>query len=350
MHHPSTPTISVQKNTDKDVWIVKLYFPDTKRRVRASLGIPLSEDPTTALAEWKQEALTLYLEENDLARAAEEKKHGSRDNPTLAHVFDWFTGTHLVHAGVKQKTIDAYERTLLSFRTYCNTRHASRVQQVSWRLIQEWQIFTTQHRPQPTTTAERTDIQRLRYVFEQALDAGVITQPLEFKFKIPPAPKGSRYAALDVHEVRAFYTALELHAPAIHDPTWWIYLTGWLPSDFLDFRISQINFARNTFNHVRFKTGYQMQDYPITEDMRAVIDRNLRGRPQDSPEPLFLDPKGRPWEWRRNVVLQAFSRPVAEVGPAAFHPHQPNTSISIGAPPVNLCSAASAVRLCVTAR
>ena len=289
------PTISVVRSASKGSWLANVQWPDRKKRVRTILHVPLDQDPAKRFEEWKREVLPSILAEHEAEIATTTTP--DTDNPTLAEVFNWFLETHLVHAKVTQKTIDHYARTLLSFRTFCASRHATRVQQVSWRLIQDWQIFTDKHRPMTATTAPRTELSNLRYVFEQALDARVMTVPLDVKFKLPPKAKKSRYAALDMETTLAFYAALKVHAAAIFDPTWWIYLTGWLPSDFLDFRICEVNFSRNVFDHVRFKTGYEMKDYPITPEMREVIDRNLRGRPLDSAEPIFLTPKGKRWDY-----------------------------------------------------
>ena len=299
------PIVTAYLDTSKGVWRANIYFPDTKRRLRPFLGVPADQDPTERLAAYKTEMLPAVIAQHqaDLraAQAAEEAKPTNGAGATLRSLADWFLDTHLPYQNRADKTLDHYQRQLDRFIAFCSSRHVARAQQLSGRIIQEWQLQSAKDRNRQGPS--RDEVLAIKHWLDTCTEFGELKEILDIKWSVPSKTKSKRFKAYPTAIVSAWVQALYRHRPRAAAVAEWVAATGWRIGDALDLRVGEIHLDRNCIDRHQIKTSEGLP-YPLTPALHQMVQSALQGRPKPDPdEHLFLDHKSRPWDYQQIVKL-----------------------------------------------
>lgn len=278
------PALKPWFNTTKNEYYVRVIFNDglhpperrfTLRTADASIIVAAIEDFR------ERELPALLRDRNPAADAA----------GTIRDAYSWYIGKYLPDLGRAQKTLDAYDRILHDFTTFCRVRHIGRVQQVTPDLFRDWQAQRSAAR-NGNTTAKRDELLCVRHFFDVCAEQGKLPE-LTMKWTIPGKVKSRRFRALDTLELRAIHEALSDDPPRPHLLLRWHLLTPWLPSDVIDLRGGECR--GDYIDRDRIKTSRQML-YPVTPAMAAIIAQATDGRTVKRAEHIFLN-DGAAWEY-----------------------------------------------------
>lgn len=307
----SQPSVSVYFDHSKGAWRANVYFKDTKRRYRPYLPVAASDDPGQAFEDFK--ALTLpgliakhAAEIAVAARLAVEVETMARDRktaggPTLRELADWFIDTHLPYEDRADKTIDHYRRHLDRFIGYCSSRHIARAQQLSGRIVQEWQMQSAADRGREGPS--RDEVMAVRHWLDTCATMGELRELPDIKWAVPSKTKSKRFKAYPRDLVERWVVALRKHRPKAAAVAEWVTATGWRIGDALDLRVGEIDLKRNAIDRAQLKTSDDLP-YPLTPALRKMALTALQGRekPADD-EYVFLDHRARPWDYQQLVKL-----------------------------------------------
>lgn len=280
------PTLKPWINSDKGYY-VRVCFNDgcLPKESRYALGVDTLNEARAAIETFREQRLPAILRDRrpELAQTS-----------TLRDAYTWYFTKYLPDLGRAAKTIDAYDRILHDFTSFCRARHVGRVQQVTADLFREWQAHRAQARKSDSPGAKRDEMLCVRQFFDVCAEEGKLPE-LTIKWTIPGKTKSRRFRALDDGEVAAIAEALEKDPPKPYLPIRWMFLnTPWLPSDTLDFR--QGEFRGDHIDRDRIKTSRQMV-YPVTDEMRGIIAEATRGRIMHRTDHVFVTADGDPWEY-----------------------------------------------------
>jgi len=298
-----SPTVTTYVDKARAQWYVNVYWASTKTRKRISLGVAGDEDPGAILELFKREVLPGLIEEYD-------SKHGESPKPhedpgaKLADLAEWYLQTHLPYLGRSEKTITHYAATLGSFIAYCRGRHVARAQQLSTRIIQEWQLQRAEDRANGTGP-NRDQVLHVRRWLAVCEEAGEINELPPIKWDVPKKAKSKRFKAYPADVVATWLAGLESWRPKVWQVCAWTACTGWRIGDVLDLRWGEVDETADVIDRDQLKTSAGLL-YPIGARMTKLLEHTKKGR--KSPQRLehvFLDHKGRPWEYQRLVKVLA---------------------------------------------
>lgn len=276
-------------HTEKEKWYVRIKWPDGEQ-TRHSLGTRIESEVPLAIEHFRQQKL------GEIIAVRRATLREPKADIRLADAVQWYVHTHVkVIKGRAAKTVDAYDRILGDFVAYCRMRHVSRPQQLSTRLIQEWQVWRNQYRKAGDSRgAMRDELLCLRQFLNVAQDAGELPSLEGLRWDIPKRQKSRRFQPIDDASLGRFLNDLHGLKPEFYYPVLWMVHTPWLPSDTIDFRVSEDKGDR--IDRERIKTGNEL-GYPITPDLRAIITGATRGRTLRPNDTIFVNKKGEPWTY-----------------------------------------------------
>lgn len=277
------PITSVYWNAHRGRWGINCYWPGTKKRKRMLLGetVRSQADAEAKLAEFRETIVPAMVA--DQAAEVQAKRQDAAAGPKIADLATWYLETHCPHVGLADKTIAHYSRVLRDFQAFCSHRHVARMQQVSTRMVEEWQAWLAKFRDNGVKV-RRDEMLALRYWVEQCIEAGELPDPPKIQWRIPGKSRTSRFRALSAEEEAAFLEAIA--GRDIEPVCLWCLYAGWRISDVLDFRWKEIAGAVIDREQIKTKAGLC---YPLTQKLRDMLP------PKRHPEYVFTRPGGEPW-------------------------------------------------------
>lgn len=264
------PTVSLYRNRARGYWYARVYWPDTRTRTAYRLPVETEAQAQAALRIFEAKRLPMLLAERARVDGPVTKESGQR----LRDLVAWYLGTHLPFMGRAPKTRAHYERVLGDFLAFCSQRNIGRAQQVSTRVVQEWQMWLSEFRRNGREVARRDELLALRHFFAECVEAGELPERLDISWKIPGKGKSSRFRALTVAQLREFLTCVEQHAPDIYPVMAWCAYSGWRISDVLDLRWGEIT-PDGHVNRQQLKTAKDLL-YPLNAPLRAILTAQRR--------------------------------------------------------------------------
>jgi len=192
------PALKPWHNTAKNEFYVRVVFNDGLHppERRFPLGVSDLQDVDARIRDFRDERLPGILRER--APAA--------DTTNLRDAFSWYITSYLPDLGRKPKTIDAYDRILHDFTTYCRTRHIGRVEQISADLFREWQKWRGEARANgrgDSPGAKRDELLCVRQFFDVCADEGKL--PALKPNGPSPAKRAPAGSARWIHRSFSFY-------------------------------------------------------------------------------------------------------------------------------------------------
>jgi len=284
------PALKPWHNTAKNEFYVRVVFNDGLHppERRFPLGVSDLQDVDARIRDFRDERLPGILRER--APAA--------DTTNLRDAFSWYITSYLPDLGRKPKTIDAYDRILHDFTTYCRTRHIGRVEQISADLFREWQKWRGEARANgrgDSPGAKRDELLCVRQFFDVCADEGKLPA-LKIKWTIPGKTRSRRFRALDPQEFQFLRDTLEKDPPRPYLLLHWMIDTPWLPSDTIDFRSGE--YRGDYIDRDRIKTSRQML-YPVTAHMAEIIAEAKSGRTLKRDAHVFVNRDDAPWQYHQ---------------------------------------------------
>lgn len=284
------PTRKPWHNTSKGEFYVRVIFNDglAPPESRYPLGITKLDDVDRAIVRFKETRLPGILSE---------RRPLAADTGNLRDAFTWYVSTYLPDLGRKPKTIDAYDRILHDFTSYCRTRHIGRVEQISADLFREWQKTRGEQRANgrgDSPGAKRDELLCVRQFLAVCADEGKLPE-LKMKWTIPGKTRSRRFRALDPQEFQFLRDCLEKDPPRPYLLLHWMIDTPWLPSDTIDFRSGE--YRGDYIDRDRIKTSRQML-YPVTAHMAEIIAESTRGRTLKRDSHVFMNGDD-PWQYHQ---------------------------------------------------
>lgn len=296
-----TPNITTYIHQTQQIWYVNVYWPrdhDNNTppfRRRASLGIPATEDPAAKLKAFQQLALPAMVDQYQAHCKNAQRPNAPHRNPgpLLRDLAAWYLETHLPYMDNAPKTISHYSATLYDFIAYANARHVARAQQLSSRLIQEWQNHSAKLKNR--TGPSRDQVLHLRRFLTVCHEQGELKELPPIAWAIPKKRKGTQHQAHEREIIDPWLDGLLAWRPHAGRITQWVDATGWRIGDALDLRINEIDLARGRIDRDQLKTDANLP-YPITEALRAILETALARHKDPSPKAhVFLNHKRQPW-------------------------------------------------------
>lgn len=287
----TTPRVSLGKDKRKGRWRADVTWPDGSRS-RHLLPVRLSEDATAELAAFERDELPDIM----IARTSATDIPAPRGTTTLRSMADWYLETHLPVKGASPHTAARYAPCIWSFVNYMASRHVARVNQLSTRLIEEWQLQVM--RDKTKTTPSRSDIVNIRRWLGICEEAGECGELPAVKWNVPKKTRGTQHTAYPPAITAAWATALSEWRPMVGIVARWVAATGWRIADALDFRVGEIDRARGRIDRAQLKTDADLP-YPLTAPLLAIIDEALAYHRQPDPGAhVFLDATRQPWDYK----------------------------------------------------
>lgn len=220
-----------------------------------------AESAAAELEDWRKTVLPAILRK---ASAAPEPA-----GPTLDALSKWYLETHLRFLGREPKTISKYEGIISNFLIYCRSRHVRRPQQLSTRIVQEWQLWRdTTRKNGESRIARRNELLAIRHWLDEANQCGELNEMVSIKWDIPGKGRSQRYRALSRDELIVFLQTCRLRIPRAYPPIAWAAHTGWLPENVIEFRHEHIR--GDVIDWERLKTSERLL-LPITAPMREIL-------------------------------------------------------------------------------
>jgi integrase len=143
----------------------------------------------------------------------------------------------------------------------------------------------------------------IRHWLDTCAQMGEIRELPEIKWSVPGKTKSKRFKAYPRELVEQWIIALRKHRPRAAAVAEWVAATGWRIGDALDLRVGEMDLKRNTIDRDQIKTAEALP-YPLTPALRAMALDALQGRDKPDPdEHVFLDHRGRPWDYQQLVKL-----------------------------------------------
>lgn len=318
----SKPQLKLCTDKASPYWYVRVVWPKWPQRPRYSLSVPVGEDPAAALAEFEATVLPA-LEDARQAKieaAAEKAREAARMSHTrqgklLRELADWYLQTHLPYMGRAEKTVQNVGRTLNEFIAYCSANHVSRTQQLSGRIVQEWQMSLLKIKGR--TAVSRDEILHVRRWLEVCEEAGELPERPPVRWEIPKKRKSDRFRAYSREVIDPWLEGLRTWRPRVYLVAAWVDATGWRIGDALDFRVKEINRAEAVIERTQLKTKTGLA-YPFGPRLVELVDAALKGRQDLEPDDhIFTNHKGNPWEYQALVkVLAHYHQSKRYEGPA----------------------------------
>lgn len=297
-----TIKITVRPNSKADPYYrIDYYRPDGVRRR------PPTYTTEKAIA---VQILRDYIKNelpDEIAQAIENLKPKKNGNgivgvdadggPRLRDLADWYLHTHLpLHA--KPSTIYKYRTIIESFVTYCAGRRIGRTNQLSFRIIQEWQIWLAENTPGGNArSTQRDKAATIRAWLSKAEELGELPKSPIVKWHIGKKKK-HRPKAVPWSAVIESLKILQERSPSIWNAARFLAYSAWAYSDMADFRIGELRLAKNAIDRDRIKTEDQIL-YPLTPILREIIDFELARHPNptDPKAHIFTNASGSPWTY-----------------------------------------------------
>lgn len=252
MPHNHTLTLWQHKTNGK--WYAVAYVPDQKLTIRRSLRTTDKAEAEAALPIWETRTLPGIL-------AARNGGGGKPETaPRLTAVAAWYYESHLPATGASDKTILNCSKHIGGFVTFLAARRVGRLDQLSSRLVQEWQVSDGNRRD--ALLVVRRWLSEYRRMHPKA-------PALDIEWNIPARKQSRRFQAIPSEDLAKFLQRLaDTHHP-IYPIVSWVACTGWRISDTLDLKWAEVK--RDHIDRRQLKTGNGLA-YPITPRMRAVLD------------------------------------------------------------------------------
>lgn len=310
-----SPTLTLCRDPKSRYHQVRVKWAGDSKRPRLSLGVLLEHDPATALEAFRRDVLPALCEER-AERLAEEGRRDAearrpehlKAGPKLRDLADWFLDTHLLYERRSAKTSDHYRRQIDRFINFCSSRHVSRAGQLSTRIVQEWQIEAATDRGR--SGPSRDEVLAVKHWLDTCVEHGELRERIAGAWSVPPKTKSRRFKAYSREVVTPWLEAMK---PWRGGRLWqvcaWVDCTGWRIGDALDLRVGEVDFTNGEIHRHQLKTNGNLS-WPLTAHHESILRGALAGRDcPESDEHVFLDKKGRPWEYFRLMKqLEYFQR------------------------------------------
>lgn len=212
-------------------------------------------------------------------------------HPRLDEMAAWYFDIKLPQADAAPNTVRNYRMSIDSLVRYAAARRVYTVNQLSSRLVQDWQATTR------NGAANRDDLLATRHWLHEYRRFHPETRLPAIEWSIPKKRKLSRFKALDREQLGALLSKMEQVNPELYRATAWIAYTGWLTSDTFDLRYGEIR--HDHIDRERIKTSRRMM-MPLTDELRALIALE-RARLDEAPAPdavVFRNRQGEGWRYQ----------------------------------------------------
>lgn len=313
------PALKPYWNNDKEQWHVHVTWAANDYS-RHSLGIKSESHVEVALELFRANKLPELQ-----AKRAITPKDRERDprKTEIERAVHWFINTNLKLLRREKNTVDIYSHILESFKNFAAAQKVTTGQQITTRLIQEWQIARrTERRTGDTQAGQRSELIILKKFFAEAKAAselkmltfisitgpnGEKQQIPAIKWDIPRRPRSKRFQRIPDAVLSRVVNDLETDIATNSEDArlamalLWMVGTPWLPSDTTDFRFHEDH--GHEIDRDRIKTTREMC-YPITPDLRRIIDLATAGRKMKPSDCIFV--RSDLSEWTRNTFKKAF--------------------------------------------
>lgn len=284
-------------------------WPGTGKRTRKSLHTK-SEEEAQKLVEVKGGDMVSALEAELFGEEKAQTEH-----PRLEDMADWYFEIKLPQAGAAPNTIRNYKMSIGSLVRYAKARRVYTVNQLSSRLIQDWQASAHSGR------ARRDDLLATRFWLKEYLRFHPGTRIPALQWVIPKKLKRSRFKALTRDQLGEALSRMAQVNPELHRVVSWIAYTGWLTSDTLDLRYGEVRDKHpdRYIDRERLKTSRRMV-LPLTGELIDLISQE-RARLDIEPRPndvVFRNKQGGPWRYPQFAqMLNYFCRSRLDFGVCA---------------------------------
>ena len=285
---PPNPKTRLYQN-GTGVWELHVSWPGTGKRVRKSLRTKSKEEAGKILA-----ARGGLMAESFGERAFEEAVQVR--HPRLDAMADWYFNIKLPQAGAAPNTIRNYRMSIDSLVRYTRTCKVYTINQLSSRLIQDWQAATRDG------AARRDDLLAVRHWLNEYQRFHPETRLPTIEWAIPKKRRNSRFKALTRAQLGVLLSKMEQVNPELYRATAWIAYTGWLTSDTFDFRYGEIR--DDHIDRERLKTRRRMV-LPLTDELRGLIALE-RARLDTDPAPdavVFRSRQGEAWRYPQYAMM-----------------------------------------------
>ncbi len=335
------PRTTLYLNRSTGYYHINIRWPDGARS-RPSLRVRTEPEARVAYTIFLEEVLPALIEERQ--PAAYSLQPAPSPSPRIHDLINWFINTHLPYLGRATKTIVHYERVLRDFQTFCSQRHIGRTQQLSTRVIQEWQLWLSEFRrnsdasqlskassaaqrktfrrnssvsksvsgsPSKSVSVSRRDeLLTLRHFLDEAAEAGELDHVPPITWNIPKKSRSTEFRAVPAPELNHFLNALLEHSPGrLYPPIAWMAYSGWRPSDVLDLRWSEIHDTHVDRAQLKTQRGLLYPLSPpllqILQSLSKSVSKSVSVSPFTPSHPsylpsshVFLD-RGRPWTYQQ---------------------------------------------------
>lgn len=281
------PLTSLYFNHQKQRWGICTYWPDTKERKRTLLGETVRDraEAERKLREWRENVVPAMITDRSTqtCQLAQESKAG----PRIADLARWYLDTHCPHVGLAEKTVKQYAHVLRDFQVFCSHRNIGRMQQLSTRIVEEWQAWAAKFRKEGAPAVSRDELRHLRHFIDECHEAGELPDPPKIQWRIPAEKKSKRFRVLTVEEEEKLLTAIA--GRDIEPVTVWCLRAGWRIGDVLDFRWKDIVGGFIDRDQLKTKAGLC---YPLTPRLRALLPAKRHD------VFVFVRPDGQPWGYQ----------------------------------------------------
>lgn len=281
---PPPPKTRLYRNSS-GIYELHLTWPGTGKRLRKSLRTKVEAEAQESLA---------GLDVRDYARYEAEAfstEKAQTRHPRLDDMADWYFDIKLPQAGAAPNTIRNYHIGIDGLVRYARTRKVYTVNQLSSRLIQDWQADSH------NGTAKRDDLLAVRHWLNEYQRFHSDIRLPSIEWAIPKKQRRSRFKALTREQLGALLSRMKQINPELYRVTAWIAYTGWLTSDVFDLRYGEIR--EDHIDRERLKTSRRMV-LPLTDELLSLIALE-RARLDAAPAPddiVFRNQSGTTWRYQ----------------------------------------------------
>lgn len=279
------------------VWYINIYDSAKKKRTKKSLGTTDQAVAEKKLQEFRETILPEFEAQ-------------TTNNPSIRDLVAWYLETHLRLVQIAPKTRQKYTQVLTDFQNWLRTVNIGRIQQLSFRKLQEFTIwYADYYGRQDSAHAPRTIARNLgiiRSMINAAVKADLLeTSPIKY-WAIPKGPRQGRTMALTAMELHEVLDILEERSPAIWNICRFMANTGFRESDAIDLRWGQVDFPARLIIRQQIKTKERLV-CPITDSIQEILDWEKNRGSSNSPEDhVFLNLSG--WAFSDGAIYKTLTR------------------------------------------
>ena len=273
-------TLKLWRNPISSYWYVRIYVKDGVIQARRALGTKDEVIARKNLRDIKKNGAAASWAKELSAKQKKKPAPETKSKLRIDELVRWYVETHLPSLKRADKTIMQYHRVLRDLVSYCRARNVGRIDQLSSRIVQDWQAWLAESRIDGKQRPVRRDeLLIVRGFVHEACGMHNIDEP-RIRWNIPRKGTESKFRALSQAELTAYLEMIQAKTRGIYDVVLWLALTGWRSGDVLDLRWSEIGDRMIRRQQIKSK---RMLEFPVTPAMREVLDRQAKTGPRVFP-------------------------------------------------------------------